>query len=65
MTVYWICRTCGASGEGDRPAEQHVRDTGHTTETSARPRTPEQQQSIRYWLTPAAYAVLAQMEATS
>lgn len=37
MTVYWICRQCGASGEGDKAAEQHVRETTHTTETRARP----------------------------
>jgi hypothetical protein len=48
MTIYWLCRTCLASGEGDKAAEQHTR---HTTETSARPRTPEQRQSVRYWLT--------------
>lgn len=56
MTVYWRCRTCGASGEGDKAAEQHVRDTTHCTETSTRPRTAEQQQSVRYWLTDAGWA---------
>jgi hypothetical protein len=40
MTVYWSCRTCGAAGEGDKAAEQHVRDTAHTTETYARPWPP-------------------------
>lgn len=61
MTIYWLCRQCGASGEGDKAAERHVRDTRHTTETSTRPRTPEQQQSVRYWLTDAAYVALAQL----
>jgi hypothetical protein len=55
MTIYWLCRTCLASGEGDKAAEQHTRDTRHTTETSTRPRTPEQAQSVRYWLTGAGW----------
>lgn len=67
MTVYWLCRTCGASGEGDRPAEQHVRETAHTTETFTKPRrvVAEERQAVRYWLTPAAYAVIARTEARS
>lgn len=53
MTVYWLCRTCGASGEGDKAAEQHVRDTTHTTETFARPRTTL---AIPFTLTDAGWA---------
>lgn len=56
MTVHWRCRTCGASGAGDKAAEQHVRDTAHTTETSARPRSAEERQSVRYWLTDKGWA---------
>lgn len=40
MTVYWYCRTCTACGEGDKDAEQHVRETQHTTETSRVRRHP-------------------------
>lgn len=53
MTTYWSCRTCGAAGEGDKAAEQHVRDTTHTVETYARPRPPAH--SIPYALTDAGW----------
>lgn len=57
MTVYWSCRTCGASGTGDKAAEQHVRETTHTTETYARPRkSVEGVLADRYWLTGAGWS---------
>lgn len=55
MTVYWRCRTCGASGEGDKAAEQHVRETAHTTETYARPRRTAL--SVPFTLTDAGWAI--------
>lgn len=58
MTVYWNCRTCGAAGEGDKAAEQHVRDTGHATETHARLRRREH--SIPFTLTDAGWAVTSE-----
>lgn len=58
MTIYWRCRTCGASGEGDKAAEQHVRDTTHATETRARPWMTEERQSVRYWLTDTGWAAV-------
>lgn len=36
MTVYWRCSRCEASGEGDKAAEQHVKDTSHGVFTSSR-----------------------------
>jgi hypothetical protein len=62
MTVHWACMACEASGTGDRAAEQHVRDTTHSTETRSRPWMTEEQQSVRYWLTDAAYVALAELE---
>ncbi|WP_374457738.1 hypothetical protein [Nocardioides sp.] len=56
MTIHWYCRTCTACGEGDKAAEQHVRDTAHTVETSTRPRHTEERQSVRYWLTDKGWA---------
>lgn len=55
MTTFWSCSTCGASGTGDKAAEQHVRDTTHTVTTSTRPRPPAH--SIPFTLTDAGWAV--------
>lgn len=53
MTTYWSCMVCQESGTGDKAAEQHVRDTGHSTQTYARPRTA---QAIPFTLTDAGWA---------
>lgn len=57
MTTWWRCQACPAEGEGDRAAEQHVRDTRHSVLTSAR------RQAARYWLTDKGLAALAAAEA--
>jgi hypothetical protein len=57
MTVYWHCMVCPATGTGDRAAEKHVRDTGHSTQTYARPRT---HQAIPFTLTDAGWAVASE-----
>jgi hypothetical protein len=54
MTTYWSCMACEASGEGDKAAEQHVRDTRHGGQTYARPRPPRT--SIPFTLTDAGWA---------
>lgn len=44
IKISWVClgkhpqiAPCGASGEGDKAAEAHVRSTGHSTLTGINP----------------------------
>lgn len=60
MTVYWACMVCEASGEGDRAAEQHVRDTQHGVRTSVRPPAT----SIPFTLTDKGWAAVSREWAT-
>lgn len=58
MAAYWSCLNCDDSGEGDRAAEQHVRDTTHSVQTYAGPRPPAL--SIPFTLTDAGWAAASE-----
>jgi hypothetical protein len=38
VKILWACLNCDDGGEGDKAAEKHVRDHGHSVQTFVRPR---------------------------